>query len=125
MTSIMFFLIFVPILGFILLNLNFFLAPYRPYKEKKTPFECGYHSFITQNRAPFTVSFFIFGLLYLLFDIELTTVFPYAVSSYFNGPYGFSTVISFILILTLGFVFELGKNALKIDTKQDKFTLES
>ena len=125
MTSIMFFLIFVPVLGFILLNLNFFLAPHRPYKEKKTPFECGYHSFTTQNRIPFAVSFYLFGMLFLLFDIEITTVVPYTVSIYFNGPYGFSTAITFILILTLGFVFELGKNALKIDTKQDKSSLES
>lgn len=123
MTSIMFFFIFIPVLGFILLNLNFFLAPHRPYKEKKTPFECGYHSFTTQNRTPFTVSFYIFAMLFLLFDIEITTVFPFVVSSNFNGPYGFSIVITFILILTLGFVFELGKNALKIDTKQDKSSL--
>lgn len=125
MTSIMFFLIFIPILGLILLNLNFFLAPHKPYKEKKTPFECGYHSFTTQNRTPFTVSFFIFGILFLLFDLEITTAFPFVVSSNFNNPYGFSVLISFILILTLGFVFELGKNALKIDTKQDKSSLEA
>ena len=125
MISIIFFLIFIPILAFILLYLNFFLAPHRPYKEKKTPFECGYHSFITQNRTPFTVSFYIFAMLFLLFDIEITTVFPFVVSSNFNGPYGFSIVIVFILILTLGFVFEIGKNALKIDTKQDKSFLLS
>lgn len=121
MTSIIFFLFFIPILALILLNLNFFLAPHRPYKEKKTPFECGYHSFTTQNRTPFTISFYIFGMLFLLFDLELTTVFPYVVSSNFNDSYGFTGVIIFILILTLGFIFELGKNALKIDTKQDKW----
>ena len=120
MSSIKFFLLFIPILGLILLNLNFFLAPHKPYKEKKTPFECGYHSFITQNRTQFTISFFIFALLFLLFDIEISTIFPLVSSSYFNDIYGFSTVIIFVLILTLGFVFELGKNALKIDTKQDK-----
>lgn len=125
MTSIMFFLIFVPVLGFILLNLNFFLAPHMPYKEKKTPFECGYHSFTTQNRTPFTVSFYIFAMLFLLFDIEITTVFPFVVASNFNAIYGFSYVMVFVLILTLGFVFELGKNALKIDTKQDKSSLEA
>ena len=123
MNSILFFIIFVPILAFILLSINFFLAPHKPYKEKKTPFECGYHSFVTQNRTQFTISFFIFALLFLLFDIEISTIFPLIASSYFNDLYGFSSVILFVLILTLGFVFELGKNALKIDTKQDKFYL--
>lgn len=125
MTSIKFFLVFVVILATVFINLNFFLAPHKPYKEKKTPFECGYHSFVTQNRTQFTISFFIFALLFLLFDIEISTIFPLVSSSYFNNIYGFSAVIVFVLILTLGFVFELGKNALKIDTKQDRFYLES
>lgn len=107
------------------MNLNFFLAPYKPYKEKKTPFECGYHSFTTQNRIQFTISFFIFALLFLMFDIELSIVYPVLVSSYIVDVYGISTVVVFILILTLGFVFELGKNALKIESKQDNFYLEN
>ena len=123
MSSILFFIILVPILGLILLNLNFFLAPRKPYKEKKTPFECGYHSFTTQNRTQFTVSFFIFALLFLMFDIELSIVYPVLVSSYIIDIYGISIVVIFILILTLGFVFELGKNALKIESKQDNFYL--
>lgn len=115
-----FFFVLIPVIGFILLALNFLLAPSAPYKEKETPFECGYHSFLYQNRVPFTISFFIFALLFLLFDVEITTIFPFTVSSYFNGSYGFSIVLVFILVLTLGFVFELGKKALKIITKQDK-----
>lgn len=125
MSSIIFFLIFIPVLSLILLNLNFFLAPHRPYKEKKTPFECGYHSFITQNRTQFTISFFIFALLFLLFDIEISTIFPVVVSSHLIEAFGIYAVIVFVFILTFGFVFELGKNALKIDTKQDMFYLES
>ena len=46
MTSIKIFLMFVPVLSFLLLGINFLLAPHKPYKEKKTPFECGYHSFL-------------------------------------------------------------------------------
>ena len=125
MNSILFFICLVPILGLIFFNLNFFLAPHKPYKEKKTPFECGYHSFTTQNRIQFTISFFIFALLFLMFDIELSIVYPVLVSSYIVDGYGISTVVVFILILTLGFVFELGKNALKIESKQDNFYLEN
>lgn len=120
MSSIIFFLILVPILSLILLGVNFLLAPHKPYKEKKTPFECGYHSFLAQNRTQFTISFFIFALLFLLFDLEIVLIYPYITSSLFNGVYGLIVVIIFLIILTLGFLFELGKKALSIDTLQDK-----
>lgn len=76
MSSILLFLFIVPVLGIILLSVNFLLAPHNPYKEKRTPFECGYHSFLAQNRTQFTVSFFIFAILFLIFDIEITILFP-------------------------------------------------
>lgn len=117
MTSTTFFLIFIPILSIILLSVNFILAPHEPYKEKKTPFECGYHSFLWQNRTQFTISFFIFGLLFLLFDLEIILIYPYAVTSYGNQIFGLSTMIGFTLILTVGFMFELGRNALTIESK--------
>lgn len=125
MTSIKIFLMFVPVLSFLLLGINFLLAPHKPYKEKKTPFECGYHSFLAQNRTQFTISFFVFGLLFLLFDLEIVLIYPYTTSSLFNGIFGLISVILFLLILTLGFVFELNKKALKIDTLQDKRTVVS
>jgi len=129
MTSIIFFFIFIPILSIILLSVNFIFAPHKPYKEKKTPFECGYHSFLSQNRTQFTISFFIFALLFLIFDLEIVLIYPYSVSSYANNIYGLTVMIIFTLILTVGFIFELGKNALKIESKQniaynDKLNLE-
>ena len=69
MTSTTFFIIFIPILSLILLFVNLLLAPHNPYQEKDSVFECGFHSFLGQNRTQFSVSFFIFGLLFLLFDI--------------------------------------------------------
>ena len=120
MSSIIFFLIFIPILSFILLSVNFIFAPHKPYKEKKTPFECGYHSFLSQNRTQFTISFFIFALLFLLFDLEIVLIYPYTVSSYANNIYGLVVMIVFTLIVTVGFIFELGKNALKIESKQNQ-----
>lgn len=125
MTSIIFFFIFVPILSFLLLGINFLLAPHMPYKEKKTPFECGYHSFLAQNRTQFTISFFLFGLLFLLFDLEIVLVYPYTTSSLSNEIYGLLNVIFFLLVLTLGFIFELNKKALNIDTLQDKKLIQS
>ena len=119
MSSIIFFLIFIPILSVILLSVNFIFAPHMPYKEKKTPFECGYHSFLSQNRTQFTISFFIFALLFLLFDLEIVLIYPFTVSSYANNIYGLVVMIVFTLIVTVGFIFELGKSALKIESKQD------
>src|SRR5436190_14370401 len=118
MTSITFFFIFIPILTIILLTLNLIFAPHKPYEEKDSAFECGFHSFLGQNRTQFSISFFIFALLFLLFDLEILLVYPYIVSAYSNGIYGLIIMLVFFFILTLGFVFELGKNALKIDSRQ-------
>lgn len=118
MTSITFFLIFIPILTIILLGINLLFAPHAPYQEKNSAFECGFHSFLGQNRTQFSISFFIFALLFLLFDLEILLVYPYVVSAYNNELYGLIVMLVFFLLLTLGFAFELGKNALKIDSKQ-------
>lgn len=118
MTTLTFFFIFIPILALILLGINLLLSPHRPYQEKNSAFECGFHSFLGQNRTQFSISFFIFALLFLLFDLEILLVYPYVVSAYSNGVYGLIVMLIFFLVLTLGFVFELGKNALKIDSRQ-------
>ena len=123
MTSTTFFLIFIPLLAFILLAVNLIFAPHNPYQEKDSAFECGFHSFLGQNRTQFSISFFIFALLFLLFDLEILLVYPYIVSAYVNGIYGLVVMLIFFLVLTLGFAFELGKNALKIDSRQAYSTL--
>jgi len=120
MTSQTFFLIFIPILALILLMINIIFAPHNPYDEKNSAFECGFHSFLGQNRSEFSISFFIFALLFLLFDLEILLVYPYVVSAYVNGIFGLIVMLIFFLVLTLGFAFELGKNALSIDSRQAK-----
>src|SRR5882672_104731 len=118
MTSTTFFFIFIPLLAIILLVVNLILAPHNPYQEKDSVFECGFHSFLGQNRTQFNISFFIFALLFLLFDLEILLIYPYSVSSYTNGIYGLITMMIFFILLTLGFIFELGKKALDIPSKQ-------
>ena len=118
MNTFTFFIIFIPILAMILLLVNLILAPHFPYLEKISVFECGFHSFLTQNRTPFAVVFFTFGILFLMFDIEIVLVFPYAVSAYINEGYGLSIILLFMTLLTAGLVFELGKNALSIESRQ-------
>lgn len=118
MSSTILFFISIPLLAFILLAINLIFAPHYPYKEKDSVFECGFHSFLGQNRTPFSISFFILGLLFLLFDIEILIVYPYAVSAYTNDIYGLMTLLFFFVVLTSGFAFELGKKALNIQSKQ-------
>lgn len=119
MTSITFFFIFIPLLAIILLTMNLIFAPHNPYEEKLSSFECGFHSFLGQNRTQFNISFFIFALLFLLFDLEILLVYPYVVSAYINGVYGLVIMLIFFLALTLGFAFEIGKGALKIVSRQN------
>jgi NADH-ubiquinone oxidoreductase chain 3 len=113
-----FFFLFVSILALVFLIVNLLLAPHNPYQEKYSIFECGFHSFLGQNRTQFGVKFFIFALVYLLLDLEILLTFPFAVSGYVNNIYGLIVALLFIGIITIGFVFELGKSALKIDSRQ-------
>jgi NADH-ubiquinone oxidoreductase chain 3 len=118
MSSITFLFILVSIITLLFLALNFIFAPHNPYQEKYSIFECGFHSFLGQNRTQFGVKFFIFALVYLLLDLEILVIYPFGLSSYENGIYGLIIVLIFIGIITVGFVFELGKSALKIDSRQ-------
>jgi NADH-ubiquinone oxidoreductase chain 3 len=118
MTSQIFFFLLIPILAIILLGVNLIFAPHNPYEEKNSPFECGFHSFLGQNRSEFSISFFIFALLFLLFDLEILLVYPYVVSAYVNAVFGLIVMLIFFIVLTLGFAFELGKNALFIESRQ-------
>lgn len=124
MSSMTFLFIFITVLSLVFLLLNFIFAPHNPYQEKYSIFECGFHSFLGQNRTQFGVKFFIFALVYLLLDLEIVMIYPFAVSEYENGIYGLIVVLIFIVIITIGFVFELGKNALKIESKQTKVLMQ-
>ncbi|EEY24118.1 NADH dehydrogenase subunit 3 (mitochondrion) [Verticillium alfalfae VaMs.102] len=124
MSSMTFFFILVCIIAILFLVLNFVFAPHNPYQEKYSIFECGFHSFLGQNRTQFGIKFFIFGLVYLLLDLEIISIYPYGVSEYDNGIYGLAIVLIFTLIITVGFVFELSKNALKIDSRQSLTNLK-
>jgi NADH-ubiquinone oxidoreductase chain 3 len=118
MSSMSIFILVVCIIAILFLVINLLLAPHNPYQEKYSIFECGFHSFLGQNRTQFGVKFFIFALVYLLLDLEILLTFPFTVSEYVNNVYGLIITLGFIGIITLGFVYELGKSALKIDSRQ-------
>jgi NADH-ubiquinone oxidoreductase chain 3 len=119
MSSITLFILLVSIIALLFLAINFIFAPHNPYQEKYSIFECGFHSFLGQNRTQFGIKFFIYGFLYLILDLEILLIFPYALSSYLNNIYGIIIMLLFTIVVTIGFIFELGKNALKIDSKQN------
>jgi len=122
MSSLTFFFVFVCIIAILFLIINLILAPRNPYSEKISAFECGFHSYL-QTRLPFDISFFIYALLFLLFDLEILLLYPYVVSSYTNNIYGLIIMLIFSIVITIGFIFELGKGALKISNKQlDNFS---
>jgi NADH-ubiquinone oxidoreductase chain 3 len=118
MNTFSIYVFFILIVATLLLSINFLFATHNPYMEKKTAFECGFHSFLGQNRTQFTISFFIFALLFLLFDLEILLIFPYTISAYNNNGYGLIIMLLFFILLTVGLVYELGKKALIIYSKQ-------
>jgi NADH-ubiquinone oxidoreductase chain 3 len=121
MSSMTIFIIVVTIIALLFLFINLVFAPHNPYQEKDSMFECGFHSF-QQSRSPFNIAFFIYALVYLLLDLEILLTFPFAVSGYVNNIYGLIVTLGFVGIITIGFVYELGKGALKIPSKQHSST---
>jgi NADH-ubiquinone oxidoreductase chain 3 len=124
MNSITFFFLLVCVIAILFLVLNLALAPHNNYNEKISAFECGFHSFL-QTRTPFNISFFVYGILFLLFDLEILLLFPFAVSAYVNSLYGLIIVLIFSTLLTVGFVFEIGKGALQISSRQNNSPLKN
>ena len=106
--------IFVPILAGILLVLNFFLAVHRPDEAKVSAYECGFSPVYGQTRSTFQNHFFVVGLLFLIFDLKILLLFPIALTLYNVSIFGFSIAIIFFLVLTVGFVLEIGSGAIKL-----------
>ena len=106
-------LFFVPILVGILLGLNVLLAVHRPDSEKVSPYECGFNPIYNQVRVPFAIQYYLVGILFLIFDLEIAVLFPLGVTLYQVTSYGFWVATIFLVLLTIGFVYEYGKGALK------------
>ena len=118
--------LFVPILALVLLALTLLLAPSRPDEAKSGPYECGFSPVYGQTRSTFQVHFFLVGLLFLVFDLEILLLFPIAVTLYNVSIFGFAIAIIFFIVLTIGFVLEIGSGAIKLtslDVKENTPTL--
>lgn len=104
--------IILPVLILILLSLNLLLAPFNPDPEKTTSFECGFSPIYGQTRNPFHIQFYLVAILFLVFDLEIFFLVPLTVSLNKISLYGFSIFLIFFIILTIGFIYELGNKVI-------------
>ena len=109
-------LIFVPILALILLGLNLLLAPHKAYEAKLSPFECGMQPIPNQTRESFQIHFYLIAMLFLVFDLELVLLLPLSVTLNSISTYGFWVAVLFFVILTVGFVLEIGTGAISLNS---------
>jgi len=98
--------------GFIVLN--FLFSPKNPDPEKLSAYECGFEAF-GDSRMEFDVRFYLVAILFIIFDLEIACLFPWAISLGNLGPLGFWSMMGFLLILTIGFIYEWKKGALDWD----------
>ena len=95
--------------GFIFIN--FIFAPKKPDPEKLSTYECGFEAF-NDSRMEFDVRFYLVAILFIIFDLEIAFLFPWAISLGNIGLLGFVSMMIFLFILTIGFIYEWKKGAL-------------
>lgn len=100
--------------GFIMVKLNEWLGPKRPNEEKLSTYESGMEP-IRTARERFSVKFYMIAVLFILFDIEVVFLYPWAVSFKQLGMLGFVTMFVFVAILMLGYIYVWRKGALEWD----------
>lgn len=114
---------YFPILMFILVGLGIglgplllgkILSPHKPDAEKNSPYECGFEAF-EDARMKFDVRYYLVAILFILFDLEIAFLFPWAVVIQDIGLAGFWAMMVFLFVLVVGFIFEWMKGALEWD----------
>ena len=91
--------------------INFILSPKNPDPEKLSAYECGFEAF-QDSRMEFDVRFYLVAILFIIFDLEIAFLFPWAISLGNIGLFGFCSMMIFLFILTIGFIYEWKKGAL-------------
>ena len=93
---------------------NFILSPKNPDPEKLSAYECGFEPF-QDSRMEFDVRFYLVAILFIIFDLEVAFLFPWAISFGQIGFFGYLSMMIFLFVLTVGFVYEWKKGALEWD----------
>jgi len=107
-------LVFIGIGGFIAMAMvggSLLAARQKPYAEKLSSYECGFEPF-DDARRKFDVRFYLVAILFIIFDLEVAFLFPWAVSLGDIGIFGFLSMVGFLAVLTVGFIYEWCKGAL-------------
>ena len=110
--SIIIFLIIALGLSCIFIILNFALSPKNPDPEKLSPYECRFEPF-NDSRMEFDVRFYLVAILFIIFDLEIAFLFPWAITLGITGIFGFWSMMLFLGVLTIGFIYEWKKGALE------------
>ena len=105
------FLIVATGIGIALMVIGRFIGPRRPDAQKLSPYECGFEAF-EDARMKFDVRYYLVAILFILFDLEIAFLFPWAVALKEIGPTGFWAMMIFLGILVVGFIYEWKKGAL-------------
>ncbi|HEX9706994.1 MAG TPA: NADH-quinone oxidoreductase subunit A [Steroidobacteraceae bacterium] len=100
--------------GLVLLVLGWVLGPRRPDVEKVSPYECGFEAF-EDSRTKFDVRYYLVAILFIIFDLEIAFLFPWAVSLDTIGGFGLLSMAVFLAVLVIGFIYEWKKGALEWD----------
>ena len=108
---IILFLIIALILSFGFIIINFLFSPKKPDPEKLSAYECGFEPF-NDSRMEFDIRFYLVAILFIIFDLEIAFLFPWAISLGKIGFLGFISMMFFLVILTVGFIYEWKKGAL-------------
>ena len=111
---IILFLIIALGLSFAFIILNYLLSPKKPDPEKLSSYECGFEPF-NDSRMEFDIRFYLVAILFIIFDLEIAFLFPWAISLGNIGALGFWSMMIFLFVLTVGFVYEWKKGALDWD----------
>ena len=110
--SIILFLFIAIVLSFGFILANFLAAPSNPDSEKLSAYECGFEAF-DDSRMEFDVRFYLVAILFIIFDLEIAFLFPWAISLGNIGALGFWSMMIFLGVLTIGFIYEWKKGALE------------
>lgn len=100
------------VIGCVTLIVGFLFGPHRPDDEKLSPFECGFEAF-EDARMKFDVRYYLVAILFIIFDLEIAFLFPWAVVLKEIGVFGYSAMMIFLGILVIGFIYEWKKGALE------------
>ena len=110
--AIILFLFIAIILSFGFILANFLAAPSNPDPEKLSAYECGFEAF-DDSRMEFDVRFYLVAILFIIFDLEIAFLFPWAISLGNIGALGYWSMMIFLSVLTIGFIYEWKKGALE------------